>query len=274
MTYEYKGRGGALGGLGALGWSQNWEVPMSGQTVRNVGCAGGGTLTCARSDEQSFMANQGCVPSVYPENGLDACRTSSGSSGSLFCCPQGRPGTGASTTVSQVPVSRQNIIALQNYIVSQGCSVGSTGADGVYGPNTARGLQCAITNTSYANVAGRFPFITTLMSTPSGQARPASFTFDPGSTAKTPEQVTGGGTGTQAGVTVQPGVEAQPPQRAGFFGSLPWWGWAAIAVGGVAVLGVVGVMAFGDGDEEDDRLSPRRKTAWGDADELSPRWKY
>jgi hypothetical protein len=245
---------------GGLGWSKNWEIPMSDQVARNVSCAGGGTLTCASSDEQSFMANQGCVPSVYGPNGLDACRESSGQDGSLFCCPPGRPGTGTSpaTTVAQRPVNNQNITALQNFIIQQGCSVGSTGADGVYGPNTAAGLRCAIERSSYVNVASRFPFITTLMATPTGQPRPDSFTFNPGSSGKTPEQVvsSGGGGGAVATNTGSTREDIQVDrqqrqQQAGVIGGLPWWGWALIAAGGVGLLGVIGLVALGD-DEEDE----------------------
>lgn len=247
---------------GGLGWSKNWEVPMSNEVARNVSCAGGGTLTCARPNEQLFMANQGCVPSVYGPNGLDTCRTSGGNSGSLFCCPPGRPGTADSpaTTVAQQPVNDQNIRALQNYIIGEGCSVGSTGADGIYGPNTAAGLRCAIDRTSYVNVAGRFPFITTLMATPTGQARPDSFTFNPGSSAKTPEQVVSSGSGGGAVATntgsTREDIEVdrqQRQQQAGLLGALPWWGWALVAVGGVGLLGVVGLVALG-GDEEDEDM--------------------
>jgi len=258
-NYEYnKGRGA----LGALGWSKNWEVPMSTDVARDVPCAGGGTLTCASGDEQAFMANQGCVPSVYGPNGLDACRESSGQAGSLFCCPSGRPGTATTpvTAVAQAPVNRNNISALQNYIVAQGCSVGSSGVDGIFGPQTRAGLQCVIDQTSYVNVAGRFPFISTLIATPTGQPRPANFTFDPGTTAKTPEQVVASGSpGGGGGQVVSPGstpadIQADQRRQASVFGALPWWGWALIAVGGLGALGVVGYMALGGEEDEYDEF--------------------
>ncbi|MHC4702345.1 MAG: hypothetical protein ACYTFQ_17395 [Planctomycetota bacterium] len=237
-----------------LGWDKSWGVPMSREIVRNASCGSGGTLTCAADNEIPFMGNQGCLPSVYPENGLDACTTSSGANGTLFCCPPGRPGTGESPggVVAQAPVASRDITNLQNWLMSQGCSVGSTGADGIYGPNTAAGLQCAINLTSFVNVASQFPFITTLMATPSGEARPSSFSFDPGFTAKTPEQVVAGRGGSA--VAMDTGSTATDiaidEQRAGMLGAIPWWGWAMIAAGGIGALALAGVVVLGKEEDE------------------------
>lgn len=242
-------------GLGALGFSESWKVPMSTQVVRAPSCPNvtGGRSICAAPSEQEYMSNQGCRSTAY--RGLSACITASGVNGDLWCCPPGRPGTSASPPVAQPGVTRDNIIALQNWINQQGgCSAGR--ADGVYGPNTARGLQCAIAATSYVNVTGRFPFVSTLLADPTGTPRPESFTFDPGTTAKTPEQV-----GVRPTVAVgpaaeeEPGAPSAPPEEASMFGqifgALPWWGWLGIA-GGVGLLAVIGVavMKSGEGEEE------------------------
>jgi len=253
MTYEYNRKQGGLGGMGSLGWSRNWEVPMSDEVARDVSCTGGGTMVCGRSDEQNFLVNQSCRPTVYGPNQLDACRTSAGNAGSLWCCPPGRPGTTTtpSSAVAQQAVSGDQIRALQNFIVQQGCSVGSTGADGVWGPNTRAGLTCAVQASSWANVAGRFPWISTLVATPSGQERPASTVFDPGTTAKTPEQA---GVTTSPTTIVTPGSpDEQLPeqsQQAGFFGALPWWGWLGLA-GGIGLLAVIGTALYQSGEEEE-----------------------
>lgn len=176
-----------------------------------------------------------------------------------------RPGTveAPSTTFAQTPVSRQNIRTLQNYIIGQGCSVGSSGADGLFGPQTRAGLQCVIDQTGYVNVAGRFSWISTVMVTPTGQARPAGFTFDPGTSAKTPENVVvSGSPGGGGGSVSQPGstpADIDKVQQAGIFGALPLWGWVLIALGGVGALGVVGVMALGEEEpefeEEDEKFA-------------------
>lgn len=252
MTYEYNRKQGGLGGMGALGWTRSWEVPMSREVANNVPCNGGSMICSGASEDHGFLVNQGCRPTVYGPNQLDACRTTGGAAGSLFCCPPGRPGTATtpSTTVAQQPVSRDQIRSLQNFIVQQGCSVGSTGADGVWGPNTQAGLNCVVQRTSWVNVAGRFPWISTLVATPSGQARPAGTVFDPGATAKTPEQ---------AGVSrpsaaLPSGVPGEPlpdqVQQASMFGALPWWGWLGLA-GGVGLIAVIATAVYKSSEEEE-----------------------
>jgi hypothetical protein len=159
-------------------------------------------------------------------------------------------------------VTRANIIALQNWINQQsGCSAGT--ADGVYGPATRRGLECAVAATSWVNVTGRFPFVSTLYTDPTGTVRPANMTFDPGTTAKTPEQSGanyGGGGGGGGGGGQQEPPTTPPPEEANIFGqifgALPWWGWLGIA-GGVGLLAVVGVAIAKGGDDEEEPERPK-----------------
>ena len=255
------------GGLGALGWTGSWRFapPATDQSVQSgVGCGFpqvGHRAICGRPEERSFMINQGCVPT--PIDGFENCVTDGGNQGEIYCCPPGRPGTAetAGTTVAyQVPVSRGDIRSLQNYIISQGCSVGDSGADGIYGPNTAAGLQCLIGRSTYYDVASRFPFISTLVATPTGQERPDDFTFDPGLTAKTPEQMvwafqsgqlTSGAVSNSGSTQADLNIEEQRRQEAGIAGALPWWGWALIAAGGAGLLAFVGLALLGKVEDDD-----------------------
>jgi len=262
MTYEYNRK---QGGLGALGWTTNWFVPMSDEVRRNQPCTGGGTMVCGRSPEQSWLTTQGCTPTTY--QGLDACRTSAGNAGSLFCCPPGRPSTepGTASPIVQPGVTRSQMMALQRWVNQQsGCSAGSV--DGVWGPATRRGVECVVAATSWVNVTGRFPWITTMMATPTGQARSDSFTFTPGTTPSKPGASTS--TSGQAATTTTTTPTSQPAttttqRTAGLGAALPWWGWGLIAVAGVATLGVVAALALGGGKEEDfeaeEFLPPRRR---------------
>jgi hypothetical protein len=263
--YEYSQRRtrarGRMAGMGALGFSESWTRPMTTTVVNAPSCSGvgGGRTICAAPSEQDYMSAQGCRSTSYM--GQDGCITASKVNGDLWCCPPGRPGTSASPPMQQVGVTRANIIALQTWINAQsGCSVGTV--DGVYGPATRTGLLCAVNATSWVNVTGRFPFVNTLISDPTGAARPASMVFDPGTTAKTPEQsgVSYGGGGGGGGAVVQQEQPQTTTPSGGFnfasiFGALPWWGWLGIA-GGVGLLTVVGVaIAKGGSDEEElDRL--------------------
>ena len=246
---------GGMYGLGSLGFSEAWQRPMSTEVVRAPSCGdvSGGRTICAAPSEQSYMSAQGCRSTSY--QGQDGCITSSKVNGDLWCCPAGRPaGTGAAP-IQQVGVTAANIRALQTWINQQsGCSAGTV--DGVYGPATRTGLLCAVAATSWVNVTGRFPFVNTLITDPTGVERPANMVFDPGTTAKTPEQsgvrTSGGGGG---GAVVQ---QEQPPQvtppggfnLASIFGALPWWGWLGIA-GGVGLLTVLGVAIAKSGEVEE-----------------------
>lgn len=243
-----------MSGLGALGFSESWTRPMTRETVNAPSCSGvsGGRTICAAPSEQNYMSAQGCRSTSY--QGQDGCITASKVNGDLWCCPPGRPGTSTSTPIQQVGVTNANIRALQTWINQQpGCSAGTV--DGVYGPTTRRGLECAVAATSWVNVTGRFPFVSTLYTDPTGTPRPESMVFDPGTTAKTPEQsgvrTSGGGAAALIDPTPAPVV-----QEAGIFGQIfgvmPWWGWLGIA-GGVGLLAVIGVAIAKGGDEEPER---------------------
>lgn len=265
--YEYSPRRtrarGRMAGMGALGFSDSWTRPMTREVVNAPSCSGvtGGRTICAAPSEQNYMSTQGCRSTSYM--GQDGCITASKVNGDLWCCPPGRPGNSTSAPIQQVGVTNANIRALQTWINQQpGCSAGTV--DGVYGPATRRGLDCAVAATSWVNVTGRFPFVSTLYADPTGTPRPESMVFDPGTTAKTPEQsganYTGGGSSGGGGGTVQ--QEPPPPttQEAGvfgqIFGALPWWGWLGIA-GGVGLLAVVGVAIAKSGDDEEEPERPK-----------------
>lgn len=257
--YEFA-RGRRMSGLGALGFSEAWTRPMTREVVRAPSCSGvtGGRTICAAPSEQNYMSAQGCRSTSY--QGQDGCITSDKVNGDLWCCPPGRPGTSTSTPIQQVGVTRANIIALQNWINQQpGCSAGA--ADGVYGPATRRGLDCAVAATSWVNVTGRFPFVSTLYTDPTGTPRPESMVFDPGTVAKTPEQSgvrTGGGGGAPAPAEQPAPIQEEANIFGDIFGVLPWWGWLGIA-GGVGLLAVLGVAIMKGGDEEE---APALKANW------------
>jgi hypothetical protein len=119
-------------------------------------------------------------------------------------------------------------------------------------------VQCAEQRGNATVIASQFPWVATMRVTPTGSARPETFTFDPGNTVKTPEQVAAAGSpgGSRGSVSNSGSTQAdiqidqQRRQQAGLMGGLPWWGWALIAAGGVGLLGVIGLVALGD-DEED-----------------------
>ena len=278
--YEYVRRPGGLGasrnsheyvprpgGLGSLGFDFNWHIPMSNEVARSVPCEGGGTIVCARPEEQNYMVNQSCRVS-YPEQGggTGACTTGAGNRGNTWCCPPGRPGTSTSPTIAQQSVSRDQIRQMQTWLAQQGCSVGSTGADGVWGPNTRGGVECAVGQTSWTNVAGRFPFLSTLMADPTGTARPSGMIFDPGpGGGKTPEQ---GGVRYASGGAAPGGAPGAAPgtpgvQQAGILpGGMPWWGWLAL-LGGVGVLAFGGLYLYRKGEEEEAELEEAELAALG-----------
>lgn len=161
------------------------------------------------------------------------------------------PGAVPAPARRQVPTGNQDIRELQTWLNSIGCSVGSHGVDGVWGPDTAGAVQCAENQGQTSVIASRFPFVSTMRVTPTGKPRPPGFRFDPGSSRKTPEQVVAAGSPGGAGGSVsnagstQEDIEADQEQRAGF-GAIPWWGWTLIAVGGVSLLVFAGVMLLGD----------------------------
>lgn len=259
MTYEYERT------QGGLGWAGKWTRPgttgtgiQQNQSCQVPGIGTAGRIICGRRDEEQFLTNQTCRPVNWM--GETNCQTfPAGQMGTYWCCPPGRPGTGAPAgPVEQLPMSRQDIGELQSYINAQpGCSAGTV--DQVWGPNTQRGAECVAQRDGWASLTGRFPFLSTLMATPTGQIR-EPMVFDPGTgyakpgdpgTTKTPEQ---------AGVarvqtTLQPGEQApaELQQAPGFFArtfrALPWWGWMGIA-GGVGLLTVLGVAIYQAGEEE------------------------
>lgn len=130
--------------------------------------------------------------------------------------------------------SRSQIIALQQAIIAANCSVGSTGADGIFGPRTRSGLNCMIEALGGDEVRSQFSFV--------------DFLLGYGGTYRPPATAGGGG-----------GSGQQPPAtnllQAGVGGEIPWWGWALIAAGGAGLLAFVGLMMSGG---EDDRSRDRR----------------
>jgi len=260
-NYEYqRTRGG-------LGWLPTFT--SYGQTFRGPSCAGGGRVVCGRTAESTFMTNQGCTPTTVQTEAGGATRlcftgegpTTDANAGTVWCCPPGRPGTEAApgAAITQPGASRADIRELQSWVNSIGCDAGTV--DGKWGPNTARGVRCAEERGNATVIAAQFPWVATMRVTPTGSARPETFTFDPGNTVKTPEQVVAAGSpgGSRGSVSNSGSNQAdievdrqQRQQRAGVLGSIPWWGWALIAAGGVGLLGVVGLVALGDDEEDDD----------------------
>lgn len=247
-------------GMGWTGAFTSYGNEYQGQ--RCATADGQGNIICGGTEESTFMGNQGCRPTTLnvPDIGeTPLCFTSPyNTPGTLYCCPPGRPGAGASqpSTVSQAAVSRSEIQELQRWLESIGCSVGSSGVDGRWGPDTAAAVACAEGQGNARVIASEFPWVATMRVTPTGQPRPANFTFDPGLTKKTPEQVVAsggrsGGSASNTGSTqADLDAERRRQEEAGIFASLPWWGWALIAVGGATVLGFAGLMLLGDDEEE------------------------
>lgn len=159
----------------------------------------------------------------------------------------------------QVPTGNQDIRELQTWLESLGCSVGSHGIDGRWGPDTDAAVRCAEGQGHASVIATRFPFVATMRVTPTGQPRPADFRFDPGTSKKTPEQIVDAGNPGGAGGSVsnpgstQTDIAVDREQRAGLFGALPWWGWTLIAVGGVGMLGLAGYVLLAGDDERSRR---------------------
>lgn len=159
----------------------------------------------------------------------------------------------------QVPTGRSDIRELQNWLVSIGCPLPTYGVDGRWGTETSNAVACAESQGQGAVIQSRFPFVSTMRVTPTGQPRPPDFAFDPGISKKTPEQVLAAGNPGGAGGSVvssgstQADIAADQEQRAGLVGALPWWGWTLVAVGGVGVLAFAGFMLLGDDDEGERR---------------------
>jgi hypothetical protein len=103
-------------------------------------------------------------------------------------------------------------------------------------------------------IAANFPFVATMRQTPTGQARPADFVFQPPVVGtKTPEQVAAGQTiipgGRVASAGTTPGTT--PVTQAGMVaGGMPWWGWMSL-LGGVGALALGGLYLYRKGEEED-----------------------
>jgi len=134
------------------------------------------------------------------------------------------PGVVPAPARRQVSTGNQNIRELQTWLNSIGCSVGSHGVDGVWGPDTAGAVQCAESQGLASVIASRFPFASTMRVTPTGKP------FDPGSSS------------------AQNDIAVAQEQRAGM-SAIPWWGWTLIAVGGVSLLAFAGAILLADKKE-------------------------
>jgi len=255
-----------MAGLGALGWSDAWypgasvvpgvDIATTATAQRNRTCGSGRRMVCATPNEQAYLVREGCGGTQY--NGSNICTTSDRNIGSLWCCASDRPRLTREdqpAAIEQIAVSSRDITALQTWINQQsGCSAGR--ADGAWGPNTRTGLNCVAGRVGWAEVVRRFPFVQTLVGTAAGYTTPDTMIFSPGSTAKLPGQVTGGGGAAVSPGAQEPGAtETPPPEEANvfgqIFGALPWWGWLGIA-GGVGLLAVIGVAAMKSGEEEEE----------------------
>jgi hypothetical protein len=245
MTYEYERK---QGGLGALGWSEAFGGRQSCQVP---GGAAGGSLICGLRSEEQFLTNQTCRPISWM--GESQCQTVGGNPGTYWCCPPGRPGTGAAP-VEQLPMSRLDIQSLQSYINRQeGCSAGTV--DGKWGPNTQLGAECVAQRDGWASLTGRFPFLSTLMATPEGRIR-EPMVFDPGTGYAKPGDPGTTKTPAEAGIaqvatSLQAGQQAPAEllQQPSLLARIPWWGWLGIA-GGFGLLVVLGMAIYQSGEEE------------------------
>jgi len=139
--------------------------------------------------------------------------------------------------------TRDDITQLQHYVLSYGCSIGSTGVDGVFGTRTREGVQCLANNVGGLEVvASRFPFVYTLM----GVNRPDAgsvVAIDPMTiignvAAAIPAQTSTGSPQTTPPTSVPSGrqaltMTAQPLTDA----MKQWWFWGIIVVTTGAVFG-------------------------------------
>jgi len=259
MTYEYEKT------QGGLGWTGAFTYPGATRVTRGQRCAPVGqpdvvgNIICGRSSEEQYLTNQACEPTFLGDR--RNCNTEAGNPGTFWCCPPGRPGAaGQAAPLEQRPMSRLDITELQSYVNSKpGCSAGTV--DGIWGPNTQRGVECVARTDGWASLSGRFRFLSTLMATPTGQIR-EPMVFDPGTgyskpgdpgTTKTPEQagVARVQTTLQAGEQAPAELQQEPSFLSRTFGAMPWWGWMGIA-GGVGLLAVLGVAIYQSGEEEEE----------------------
>lgn len=144
--YEYKRTRGGLGALGSDPFS--W---------RNRSCSGGGgvmlgeaEVACVPPDARGRATSRGCVPTQV--DGTGSCS----GGGSFYCCPD-----------------RGKLRELQQEIVSSGCSLPQYGVDGLWGTETAHGVQCMIDRDGWQAVSGRFQVIQGLVQPPAEDDSPA-----------------------------------------------------------------------------------------------------
>lgn len=125
------------GGLGAFDWSQQSCVGGSGVTL------GAGEKACVSQSDQSRAVSRGCTPITPPSGNCDSAATE-------YCCPE-----------------RSKVRELQQAIVAAGCNLPQYGVDGLWGSETARGVQCLIDRDGWSAVSSRFNVVQGLVQPPS-----------------------------------------------------------------------------------------------------------
>ena len=163
--YEYSRRSG-FGALAADPF--NW---------RSQSCSGGngvmlgaGEVACVPANERNRAASRGCVSTEVG----DTSQCSGG--GLFFCCPE-----------------RSKVRELQQAIISAGCSLPQYGADGLWGSETVRGVQCLVGQDGWQAILSRYQVVQGLIDPPeNGGASPSLLT---GSTRLVRSEPIGEGTG-------------------------------------------------------------------------------
>ena len=141
--YEYMNR---RGGLGALGTDVfNW---------RSQGCSGGngvtlgaGEVACVPSNERSRATSRGCTPTDVAGTG----QCSGG--GAFYCCPE-----------------RLKVRELQQAIIDADCQLPQYGVDGLWGSETAQGVQCLVARDGWQAISSRFQVVQGLITPPGSGA--------------------------------------------------------------------------------------------------------
>lgn len=159
--YEYMR---ARGGLGEFEWLQQSCSGGSGVTL------GAGEKACVPASDLSRATTRGCV--AMPDD-----MSCSRSAPSAFCCPE-----------------RSKVRELQQAIVSAGCQLPRFGVDGLWGSETAQGVQCLIERDGWDAVSSRFNVVQGLVQPPSNGGLPQTSRIV-GSTRLITQQPSGEGLG-------------------------------------------------------------------------------
>jgi len=101
--------------------------------------------------EAARAASRGCASTQV--GGTGSCV----GGGSFYCCPE-----------------RAQVRELQQSIVSSGCALPQYGVDGLWGPETAHGVQCMISRDGWQAISGRFSVIQGLVQPPAGASQESS----------------------------------------------------------------------------------------------------